>query len=74
MDFSSPGSSDHGILPTRIVGWEVIPFSRGSSLPRDPIQVSLIAGDFFTIWATREAQSLEYSENKDTKKRSLTSE
>ena len=46
MDFSSPGSSDHGILLTRKLEWEVISFSRGSSLPRDPIQVSFIAGDF----------------------------
>ena len=31
-------------------------FSRESSQPRDQIQVSCIAGWFFTIWATREAQ------------------
>ena len=30
--------------------------SRGSSQPRDLTQVSYIAGRFFTIWATREAQ------------------
>ena len=29
------------------------PFSGGSSQPRDQTQVSLIAGGFFTIWATR---------------------
>ena len=29
---------------------------RVSSQPRDQTQVSLIAGGFFTIWATREAQ------------------
>ena len=33
-----------------------IPFSRGSPQPRDQIQVSHIAGRFFTSWATREAQ------------------
>ena len=33
-----------------------IPFSRESSQPRDQTQVSHIAGGFFTIWATREAQ------------------
>ena len=32
-----------------------MPFSRGSSQPRDWTQVSLIAGRFFTIWATRKA-------------------
>ena len=32
-----------------------MPFSRGSSWPRDGNQVSCIAGGFFTIWAIREA-------------------
>ena len=31
------------------------PFSRGFFQPRDQIQVSRIAGRFFTSWATREA-------------------
>ena len=34
--------------------WVVIPFSRGSSQPRDQTQVSYTAGRFFTSWATRE--------------------
>ena len=29
-----------------------MPFSRGSSQPRDPTHVSYIAGGFFTNWAT----------------------
>ena len=33
-----------------------VPYSRGSSQPRDQTQVSCIAGGFFTSWATREAQ------------------
>ena len=33
------------------------PFSGRSSQPRDQTQVSHIAGEFFTSWATREAQS-----------------
>ena len=33
-----------------------IPFSRGSSQPRDQTQVSHITGGFFTSLATREAQ------------------
>ena len=32
-----------------------IPFSRGSSWPRNRTQVSCTAGRFFTVWATREA-------------------
>ena len=45
-----------GILQARILEWVAIPFSRGSSQPRDRTQVSCIADGFFTIWATREAQ------------------
>ena len=36
------------------------PFSRGSSWSRDWTQVSWIAGGFFTIWATREAQNINW--------------
>ena len=54
MDSSSPGSSVHGILQARILEWVAIPFSRGSSWPRDQTLVSCIPGRFFTIWATRE--------------------
>ena len=45
-----------GILPARILQWVIMPFSRGSSQPRDGTQVSCIAGRFFTDWATRETQ------------------
>ena len=44
------------ILQAQILEWVAIPFFRGSSQPRDWIQVSLIAGRFFTHWATKEAQ------------------
>ena len=54
-----------GILPARILEWVAMPSSRGSSQPRDPTQVSHIAGGFFTIWATREAQLIgEEARNK----------
>ena len=55
-DYSLPGSSVHGILQARIEYWSgvAIPFSRGSSQPRDRIWVSCIAGRFFTVCATRE--------------------
>ena len=45
-----------GILQVRILQWVAIPFSRGSSQPRDCTQVSHIAGRFFTSEAAREAQ------------------
>ena len=47
MRCSLPGSSVHGILQARILEWIAIPFSRGSSQPRDGAQVSHIAGTFF---------------------------
>ena len=54
MDYSPPGSSVHGIFQARILEWVAIPFSRGSSWPRDWTQVSCNAGRLFTDWATRE--------------------
>ena len=54
MDCSLPASSVHGILQARILEWVAIPFSRGSSWPRNWTWVSHIAGRVFTIWATRE--------------------
>ena len=56
-DWSPPGSSVHRMPQARILEWVAIPFSRGSSRPRDRTQVSSIASRFFTSWATREAHS-----------------
>ena len=39
-------SSVHGILQARILEWVTIPFSKGSSWPRNRIWVSCIAGRF----------------------------
>ena len=49
MDCSPPGFSVHGTLQARIVDWNAIPFSRGTSQPRDQTLVSCITGRFFTI-------------------------
>ena len=35
VDSGLPGSSVHGILQARVLEWVAIPFSRGSSQPRD---------------------------------------
>ena len=59
MDCSQPGSSVHGIPQASILAWVAIPFSRGSSQPRDGAQFSHIAGRFFTSWATREATAMQ---------------
>ena len=45
-----------GILQARILEWVAMPSSRGSSQPRGWTQVSHIAGRFFTVWISREAQ------------------
>ena len=55
MNCNPAGSSAQGILQARTLEWVTIPFSRGSSQPRDQTQISCIAGRFFTVWATREA-------------------
>ena len=57
MDYSPQASPVHGILQAGTLEWIVILFSRGSSWPRNQIQVSRTAGRFFTFWATRGAQT-----------------
>ena len=54
MDCSPLGTSVHGILQTRILEWVYVPFSRGSSWPRDQTRISHIGSRFFTVWASRE--------------------
>ena len=50
VDCSSPGSSAHEILQARILEHVAIPFSRGSSWPRNRTQVSCISGRFFIYY------------------------
>ena len=54
-DYSPPGSPVQRISQAGILGWVAIPSSRGYSWPRDRTWVSLTAGNFFTIWTTRES-------------------
>ena len=49
MDCSLPGSSVHGTFQAKVLEWVAISLSRGSSQPRDRIQVSLIVGRRFTV-------------------------
>ena len=54
--FVIPGTiTVHGILQATILEWVAFPFSKESSQARDWTQVFLIAGGFFTSWATWEA-------------------
>ena len=43
IDCSPPGSSVHGIFQARILKWVAISYCRGSSQPRDQIQVSCVS-------------------------------
>ena len=61
MNCSPPRSSVRGIFQTRILERVAIPYSRGSSPPRDQTQVSYITGRSFTILASREVQALCFS-------------
>ena len=42
MDYSQPGFSVHGILQARVLRWVAVPFSRGSSQPRDQTHISYV--------------------------------
>ena len=60
VDCCSPDSSVHRIPQARILEWVAIPFSGGSSQPRDWTWVSCTAGGgFFTVWATREVHNIQ---------------
>ena len=58
MDYSLPGSSDHGILQARVLEWVAMLSSSGSSWPRDRIDVPYISCIgiqvlyHFSIWET----------------------
>ena len=49
IDCSPPGSSIHGIFQARILGWVTISYSRGSSLAREWIWVSMNRGSWQTM-------------------------
>ena len=55
-DYSLPGSSVHGDSPHKRLEWIAMSSSRGSFQPTDKTQVSLTAGGFFTVWATKKTQ------------------
>ena len=58
MDCSLPGSFVHGIFQARTLEWVAMPFSRGSSWPRDQTHVSYfscIGRRFFTTRTTKKS-------------------
>ena len=63
MDCRPPGSSIHGILQARILEWVTI--SCPVALPDPGIELGspALQVDAFKLWATREAQELDYKES-----------
>ena len=61
----------HGILQARILEWIAFPFSSGSFQHSDWTQVSLIAGGFFTSWATRDTTTRQKVASYQKKKKKL---
>ena len=62
MGCSWPGSSVRGISQARILEWVAIPFSRGSSRPRDQIHIPALAGGFFTSEPPEKSCILQFKE------------
>ena len=67
MDCGPPVSFVHGIFQARILEWVTIPFSRGSSQPRDQTQISCTASRSSAIWATGGALNEQLLWNKTAK-------
>ena len=67
MDYSPPGSSDHGILQARILVWVANHSLLQGIVPTQGLmQVSCIAGIFFTIWATSEREIWILNDNENS--------
>ena len=64
MDWSTPGSSVHGILQAKIQEWIAVSYSRGSQLGMGPASLMSPAflGKFFTSGTTWEALISETEE------------
>ena len=63
LDCSPSDSSVHGILQARILELVAMPFSKGSSHPRDQICVSCIVDRFFTTKPTGKPKWRWYHSN-----------
>ena len=66
MDYGLPGSSVDGILQARMLEWVAIPFSRGSSRPRNRTWISCIAGRLYSL---SHRETLCYPSNLDFRSR-----
>ena len=72
---SLPGSSVHRILQTRVLEWLAIPFSRGSSQPRDWTHVSYISciggQGFFCLFLPQNSDLSTLNRKHESKQRKL---
>ena len=68
VECSPPSSSVHGIFQARILEGVAIPFSRGSSQPRDQTPISCISRWVLYHWATREVPNQLYDNKNERKK------
>ena len=66
MDCRPPGSSVYGILQARILEWVAIPFSRGSSQPRDRTQVSALQAESLLPSEPQEKPSAYFRETQNS--------
>ena len=64
MGCNWPGSSVRGISQAGILEWVAIPFSRGSSRPRDQIHIPALAGGFFTAEPPEKSCILQFKEKR----------
>ena len=55
VDFSSPGSSVHGILQARILEWVAMPSPRESSQSRDQTRISYFSKQLLYCWCHLES-------------------
>ena len=63
MDYSLPGSSVHGILQARILGWVAMPSSKGSPNPwikATSLMSPALAGEFFTNCTTSKFNTIMF--------------
>ena len=65
-DCSLPDSSVYGILQARILEWVAIPFSRGSSQPRDRTQVSALQAESLLPSEPQEKPSAYFRETQNS--------
>ena len=60
MDYSTPGSSVHGISQARILEWVAIPFSSGCSKPRNELMSPALQADSLPLSHLGSSKTCKY--------------